>query len=997
MVVCKGLSRLLALPAFVSAGLTISSSERASLIDQLIHNEGKNQRQLMAEHEAHLTLQEAQSAVELPKDITGLIQTDDAAMLTDKSIAKAIGILNEMIENAQEEIDAKMISCKEFHNRITQNLDQIRTDLARFGANIASSEKVKGDSTNCIDQTDSEINAVQENIDKEVRDYTALHNADDIDMQGRVNDLAVAEFIMDITKCKKKAMLLENHHQLLACSGDKGEDEIMKFADPEIQARLESLLHSRSRVLANNALVAAVAGEEARGTQLLQLGRTGVTATPAPQKKTSDNPGPKQRRKCSLAKPNCGLLHDNMSLMWGEMKDAVDELQAKMDDDTAHHREELGALNMQKGVLIDAKTTCQTNLAEATSKLNANLEEQSKKQEEERAFSKEFKEVWGECQSTLDELIYTRSCGVRKVRSEVAKKGTTIKPDSIQDCEITEFIPQPCSSPCDRDMVGGTQRMVRTITQMNNEYGQKCPTLNYVMKCNQIKCPVNCSMSRFSSYSTCSKECGGGVQSRSRYMVREPKNGGESCDVTTESRACNTGSCDRNCSLHRWTKYTPCTQACDGGRQQKFRHVRRKTRARGHCPKQRNWRRYRGRSCNRLKCFGDEECIAKQDLILAIDGSGSVREKGWAILKNFTGELLKRYRGRAFKSARMRVGILQFGNGEILDDKTISPAKIISPLVDDIKSLKKKVKDLTWARGFTNMAQAFTTAKAVFLNGGRKSAQSSMIIITDGMPSFKFQTEEAVNELRDAGVHINIIAVRQHAGDETKLMKHWVSRPKRTHFLHVPGLLSLQSGAKKWVTKTIVGTCPKASSPKRRRMLAKHRGWKKIRSNQDCPNWWVYLGSFKRGASCGARAKAKGYKYYVFGGGFWIYKGVCYSHKVGGKDGKCTYKNWWNGKTGFVPSRFDTYALLDSPASSTGFVESAAAELKPVTDKTDKRDERPTDGILAATKFEDEGMTDAEFAAKVEEEEGTDDATEEDAEEEQEEAGEEVSVTDATE
>ena len=28
---------------------------------------------------------------------------------------------------------------------------------------------------------------------------------------------------------------------------------------------------------------------------------------------------------------------------------------------------------------------------------------------------------------------------------------------------------------------------------------------------------------------------------------------------------CNTMSCDRNCKLHRWTKFTMCSQACDGG------------------------------------------------------------------------------------------------------------------------------------------------------------------------------------------------------------------------------------------------------------------------------------------------------------------------------------------------------------------------------------------------------------------------------------------------
>merc|ERR1719456_1835479 len=35
--------------------------------------------------------------------------------------------------------------------------------------------------------------------------------------------------------------------------------------------------------------------------------------------------------KCPTEPPDCGLLHDNMSLMWGKFKDLVDELQAEMD------------------------------------------------------------------------------------------------------------------------------------------------------------------------------------------------------------------------------------------------------------------------------------------------------------------------------------------------------------------------------------------------------------------------------------------------------------------------------------------------------------------------------------------------------------------------------------------------------------------------------------------------------------------------------------------
>jgi len=44
---------------------------------------------------------------------------------------------------------------------------------------------------------------------------------------------------------------------------------------------------------------------------------------PPPKIPTGDELKPP---KCVSGKANCGVLHDNMSVMWGEMKDAVDSL-----------------------------------------------------------------------------------------------------------------------------------------------------------------------------------------------------------------------------------------------------------------------------------------------------------------------------------------------------------------------------------------------------------------------------------------------------------------------------------------------------------------------------------------------------------------------------------------------------------------------------------------------------------------------------------------------
>jgi hypothetical protein len=54
---------------------------------------------------------------------------------------------------------------------------------------------------------------------------------------------------------------------------------------------------------------------------------------------------------------------------------------------------------------------------------------------------------------------------------------------------------------------------------------------------------------------------------------------------------------------------------------------------------------FSGRLCNTQRCRGDEECIAFQDLIIAIDGSGSLGTT-FSKLKRMAVLMLKRYRGR---------------------------------------------------------------------------------------------------------------------------------------------------------------------------------------------------------------------------------------------------------------------------------------------------------------------------------------------------------------
>jgi hypothetical protein len=80
--------------------------------------------------------------------------------------------------------------------------------------------------------------------------------------------------------------------------------------------------------------------------------------------------------------------------------------------------------------------------------------------------------------------------------------------------------------------------------------------------------PVDCEVSDWSEWSDCSKECGGGVETRTRTVLKEAKKGGEACPVLTESRNCNQTEC-RGCVLSDWVNEGNCVN----GKQKQIKNI----------------------------------------------------------------------------------------------------------------------------------------------------------------------------------------------------------------------------------------------------------------------------------------------------------------------------------------------------------------------------------------------------------------------------------------
>jgi len=439
--------------------------------------------------------------------------------------------------------------------------------------------------------------------------------------------------------------------------------------------------------------------------------------------------------------------------------------------------------------------------------------------------------------------------------------------------------------------------MKRDIVVVPDSSGMRCPKLEREKKCRQKKCPVDCLMSAWSGWSKCTKDCESGVETKTRSVLTKPKNGGKGCDAVQEERPCNTGSCDRDCTLEAWSEWTPCSTACGGGDHSRARKVVIPIRGQGKCPKKMSPERHESGKCNTQQCAGDEICIAKQDLVIALDASGSLKQKGFEILRTFAANLTLRYKPKYFGTEAVKIGVSLFGNGHLLTledgTTTIQPALDLQGLTYDFAEVRTKLETATWQKGFTNMAQGLTTADTILSQGGRSDAQSAVLVISDGKYSFKYQTAEKVQELKDKNVMIFMAPVADGKGQELEELKKWASQPWSTNYERIPGLAALRYNMDIYSQKLLVKFCSDSISPSLRRaqtnlrqyILAREGGW----PNYGCAGR-TDMGNKASKDDCAADVRKLGHLAFAYG--------------IGEAEGRC-----WAENIQVDQEYYDTYRL----------------------------------------------------------------------------------------
>eukprot|EP00042_Codosiga_hollandica_P046601 m.491875 g.491875 ORF g.491875 m.491875 type:complete len:1860 (-) comp57272_c1_seq3:128-5707(-) len=139
------------------------------------------------------------------------------------------------------------------------------------------------------------------------------------------------------------------------------------------------------------------------------------------------------------------------------------------------------------------------------------------------------------------------------------------------DCQVADWV---ATSACSLTCGNGTQSFARSVLVEASNGGRACPPLTETLPCNTEECPVDCLVGSWSAFGSCSTTCGNGAQSQTRTIVQNAAYGGLACPNLVNTQACtNPAVCVVNCLLSSWEFFGSCSLTCNTGIQVRTRTI----------------------------------------------------------------------------------------------------------------------------------------------------------------------------------------------------------------------------------------------------------------------------------------------------------------------------------------------------------------------------------------------------------------------------------------
>jgi len=479
-------------------------------------------------------------------------------------------LLNDMIFESMTKYDAEIAKCTEYYSTQCAAMEACRSQISASNYIAANSRALILDSQSIINVCEVEIPTKE----LELKNHNAKCKIELSRMNTRLKivmgDIAVMTMILEMTDCEKKLLQMKTF-ALLHCTNTCTKKTFIQFNHAGLQQKVSQLQSSGAKDLMTDTFSDLFEGIEAmESLEFLQVeadqspihNKTTFNNPPVPKTAVPKNPcsdpfagapsdADKAAAKCTIKKsPQCYKLQERFLNIQAGIQDERDKLMLQITEMENSCEETKISYETQIQDDKDALSNSQTKLAAATEK-EATAGETARQTAAENGqlnldLTKQMKTCSGNYINFETEL-----CALKKIRGELYKMKGGGHSAFFQDCEVSKWDPEECTKKCSK----GQQKLTRSVLTHPNG-GAKCLPLAAERSCNTQPCPVNCRLSTWSGWSKCSAECGGGVQQRLREVKQAMKYNGKPCGSTSETVSCEAESCEADCVLGSWTKWS---------------------------------------------------------------------------------------------------------------------------------------------------------------------------------------------------------------------------------------------------------------------------------------------------------------------------------------------------------------------------------------------------------------------------------------------------------
>jgi len=752
-------------------------------------------------------------------------------------------MLNDMIFESMSKYDQEIAKCTGYYADQCAQMEVCRGKIAAANFVAANSRALILDAQANINKCEEEIPVLKLELKQEkLKCKHELHKMN-ARLKILLGDLAVMSTILQMTDCDKRFVQMEEL-ALLNCKDPCSNKTFITFNHDSLKQKVSQLQSAVGKSLMQDTFQDLVEGiESVDSMDFLQIhsahskvsnpNKTKFANPPLPRTEVPVNPcsdpnkgapsaSDKRAAKCSIKKsPQCFKLQERFLLIQSGIKDEKDELEESIQEMEDSCKETQKTLETQIQDSQEMMDNQQTKLAGATEKESTAGEKARQTAKENGQLDADLKKTMKTC-STNYINFETEICALKKIRGELYKmKGGSAA--VFQDCQVSKWEPEECSKSC----AGGEQRLKRSV-MTNANGGAKCLPQTAFKSCNQGPCPVNCVLSTWSGWSKCSAECGGGVQQRLREVKVAMKFDGTPCGATSETKSCNGQACEKDCDLTEWTSWSKCSKECDGGTMKRQKYIKSEPEGEGKCPGEWDTDRLQYKQCNVKSCVvpavasakgegkGYLKCNDTLDVVLLIDGSGSLGKKGWkaeiAMAKKFVDAFSGVQAGKAqlsvivYSGPRTWSGVRKcFGtprNKRAKDHtKAVCKIDVLTHFTDDLQKVDTLISTYDYPKGSTLTGLAlFTAASELALS--RKDSKAMVVAITDGRPLSYRYTTYASRYIRKQA-RLLWVPVTKYA--PLKFIKKWATRRWQENVVQVKTFKDLEKADT--VTHVIADMC----------------------------------------------------------------------------------------------------------------------------------------------------------------------------------------------